>query len=48
MHHNTGRPHPHPHPWPATPAQADACPPEPVNLAGRRIRRKQVLGNLNP
>jgi len=29
-----------------TPAQADTHPPEPVNLAERRIRRKQVLGRL--
>jgi putative transposase len=29
-----------------TPAQADTCPPEPVNLAEHRIRRKQVLGGL--
>ena len=29
-----------------TPAQADAQPPEPINLAGHRIRRKQVLGGL--
>ena len=29
-----------------TPAQADTHPPEPVNLAEHRIRRKQVLGRL--
>ena len=29
-----------------TPAQADTRPPEPVNLAEHRIRRKQVLGGL--
>ena len=29
-----------------TPAQAGTCPPEPVNLAEHRIRRKQVLGGL--
>jgi hypothetical protein len=29
-----------------TPAQADTHPPEPVNLAEFRIRRKQVLGGL--
>ncbi len=29
-----------------TPAQADTWPPEPVNLAEHRIRRKQVLGGL--
>ena len=28
------------------PAQADTNPPEPVNLAELRIRRKQVLGGL--
>jgi hypothetical protein len=28
------------------PAQAGTCPPEPVNLAEHRIRRKQVLGGL--
>ena len=27
-----------------TPAQAGTCPPETVNLADHRIRRKQVLG----
>ncbi len=29
-----------------TPAQASTCPPEPVNLAVHRIRRKQVLCGL--
>ncbi len=29
-----------------TPAQAGACPPEPVNLAEHRIRRKQVFDGL--
>ena len=29
-----------------TPAQADTRPPEPVNLAEFRIRRKQALGGL--
>jgi transposase InsO family protein len=29
-----------------TPAQADTRPPEPVNLAEHRIRRKRVLGGL--
>ena len=29
-----------------TPAQADSRPPEPVNLAKHRIRRKQILGGL--
>jgi integrase-like protein len=43
-HYNTGRP------YRAlgqlTPAQADTQPPEPVNLAGHRIFRKQVLGGI--
>ena len=30
----------------SSPGQADACPPEPVNLAEVRIRRKQVLDGL--
>ena len=44
QHYNTG--------WPhralgqLTPAQAGACPPEPINLADHPIRRKQVLGGL--
>lgn len=29
-----------------TPAQADVCPPEPINLANHLIHRKQVLGGL--
>ena len=29
-----------------TPAQAETRPPEPVNLAEFRIRRKQILGGL--
>ncbi len=29
-----------------TPAQADTEPPEPINLAEHRIRRKQVLSGL--
>ena len=29
-----------------TPAQADTRPPEPINIAEYRIRRKQVLGGL--
>ena len=43
-HCNTARPHRSP--GQLTPAQADTCPPEPVNLAEHRIRRKQVLGGL--
>jgi transposase InsO family protein len=43
-HYNTARPHgalgQH------TPAQADTRPPEPVDLAERRIRQKQVLSRL--
>jgi putative transposase len=35
-----------PFPRPAHPAQAATRPPEPVNLAEHRIRRKQVLGGL--
>ena len=30
-----------------TPAQADSQPPELINLADHRVRRKQVLGGLN-
>src|ERR1700722_618055 len=44
QHYNTGRPHRAL--GQLTPAQADACPPEPVNLADHLIRRKQVLGGL--
>jgi putative transposase len=43
-HYNTGRPHRGF--GQLTPAQADTRPPEPVNLAEHRIRRKQVLGGL--
>jgi putative transposase len=43
-HYNTARPHRSP--CQLTPAQADACPPEPVNLAEHQIRRKQVPGGL--
>jgi putative transposase len=31
-----------------TPAQAETCPPGPVNLAEHRIHRKQILGGLCP
>jgi putative transposase len=44
MHYNTARPHRSL--GQLTPAQAGTCPPEPVNLAEHRIRRKQVLGGL--
>jgi putative transposase len=44
QHYNTGRPHRAL--GQLTPAQADACPPEPINLAYHLIRRKQVLGGL--
>jgi hypothetical protein len=43
-HYNTARPHRAL--GQLTPAQADTCPPEPVNLAEHRIRRKQVLSGL--
>jgi putative transposase len=43
-HYNTARPHRAR--GQLAPAQASARPPEPVNLAGHRIRRKQVLGGL--
>ena len=43
-HYNTARPHRAL--GQLTPAQADTCPPEPVNLAEQRIRRKQVLSGL--
>ena len=43
-HYNTARPHRSL--GQLTPAQADTGPPEPVNLADRRIRRKQVLSGL--
>ena len=43
-HYNAARPH---RPLSQlTPAQAGTRPPEPVNLAEFRIRRKQVLGGL--
>ena len=44
LHYNTARPHRSL--GQLTPAQAGTCPPEPVNLAERRICRKQVLGGL--
>jgi putative transposase len=44
QHYNTGRPHQAL--GQLTPGQADACPPEPINLADHLIRRKQVLGGL--
>jgi hypothetical protein len=43
QHYNTGRPHRAL--GQLTPAQADACPPEPINLADHLVRRKQVLGD---
>jgi transposase InsO family protein len=43
-HYNTARPHRFL--GQLTPAQAATCPPEPVNLAKHRVRRKQVLGGL--
>ena len=43
-HYNTARPHRSLGLF--TPAQAETCPPEPVNLAEHRIHRKQVLGGL--
>ncbi len=43
-HYNTARPHRSLGQF--TPAQADSQPPDPVNLAHHRIRRKQVLGGL--
>ena len=44
LHYNHARPHRAL--GQLTPAQADTHPPEPVNLAEHRIRRKQVLGGL--
>jgi putative transposase len=44
VHYNTARPHRSL--GQLTPAQADTHPPEPVNLAEFRIRRKQLLGGL--
>jgi putative transposase len=43
-HYNTARPHRSL--GQLTPDQADTYPPEPVNLAEYRIRRKQILGGL--
>ena len=43
-HYDTARPHRAR--GQLTPAQASTCPPEPVNLAEYRIRRKQVLTGL--
>src|SRR5690348_4471823 len=43
-HYNTARPHRAL--GQLTPAQADARPPGPINLADHRIRRKQILGGL--
>ena len=43
-HYNAARPHRAL--GQLTPAHADTWPPEPVNLAEHRIRRKQVLGGL--
>jgi hypothetical protein len=43
-HHNTARPHRAL--GQLTPAQADTQPPEPIDLADHRIRRKQVLSGL--
>ncbi len=44
LHYNDARPHRSL--GQLIPAQADTHPPEPVNLAEHRIRRKQVLGGL--
>jgi hypothetical protein len=44
-HYNAARPHRSL--GQLTPSQAGTRPPEPVNLAGHRIRRKQVLGGLS-
>ena len=44
VHYNAARPHRFL--GQLTPAQADTRPPELVNLAGHRSRRKQVLGGL--
>ena len=43
-HYNTARPHRAL--GQLTPAQVGTRPPEPADLAGRRIRQKQVLGGL--
>jgi putative transposase len=45
LHYNTAQPHRSL--GQLTRAQADARPPEPVNLAEHRIRRKQTLGGLS-
>ncbi|HET9082037.1 MAG TPA: integrase core domain-containing protein [Trebonia sp.] len=44
LHYNTARPHRSL--GQLTPAQTDSHPPDPVNLAEHRIRRKQILGGL--
>ncbi len=44
LHYNTARPHRAL--GQLAPAQADTQPPEPINLAEYRIRRKQILGGL--
>jgi putative transposase len=44
QHYNTARPHRFL--GQLTPAQVDTQPPEPINLADHRIRRRQVLGGL--
>jgi putative transposase len=44
VHYNTARPRRSL--GELTPAQAGSQPPEPVNLANHRIRRKQILGGL--
>jgi putative transposase len=44
QHYNAARPHRAL--GPQTPAQAGTSPPEPVNLAEHRIRRKKILGGL--
>ena len=44
LHYNTARPHRSL--GQLTPAQTDSHPPDPVNLAEHRIRRKQILSGL--
>jgi hypothetical protein len=44
LHYNSARPHRSL--GQLTPARVGAHPPEPVNLAEHRIRRKQILGGL--
>jgi hypothetical protein len=44
LHYNTARLHRAP--GQLAPAQTDTQPPEPANLAGHQIRRKQILGGL--